>query len=318
MIPTLIKKLVQRPLESLVGKFSHRHAHRHVLRTLPSMREALHNIERRWPVPADAVDDRPVFLLSAGWRTGSTLLQRLVMSGNEVLMWGEPYPHSDYIRKLAQSLSVFRLDEPPDQFFIKSPSETMVGSIPVDEWIACLYPNPADLVRAHRAFFRALYAAPALERGYRRWGLKEVVLTTDHALYLKWLFPDARFLFLFRDPYAAYRSYRTFGDWYYRWPTEPVFTAAKFGWVWRTLTEAFVNGYAETGGMLVKYEDLVSGGVPLQRLSDYLGTQARPEVLMKRVTGRKSPVLEPIPRMELMQLRRQVEPLAGSLGYRVP
>lgn len=316
MIPPLLKTLVQSPLESLVGRLAHWQAHRSALRTLPSVPDALRNIERRWSVPADPVDDRPVFLLSAGWRSGSTLLQRLVMSGSEVMMWGEPYPNCDYIRGLARSLSAFQPDQPPDQFFIRPAPETRVGAMPLDEWIACLYPNPGDLIRAHRAFFRTLYAAPALERGYRRWGLKEVVVAVEHAAYLRWLFPGAKFLFLYRDPYAAYRSYRAFGDWYYRWPTEPVFTAAKFGWVWRTLMEGFVRHHAVTGGMLVRYEDLVSGTVQLQKLADYVETPIRPEVLNKRVTGRKSDTLEPIPRLELSLLRRAVEPLAESLGYK--
>jgi hypothetical protein len=315
MIPSFIKKLVQAPFESLVGQLGHWQVHRRNLRARPSLPQALRNIEGRWPVPADEPDDRPVFLLSAGWRSGSTLLQRLIMSGNDILMWGEPYPHCDYIRSLAQSLSIFRSDQPPDQFFIRPPSDTMAGAMRMDEWIACLYPNPGDLVRAHRAFFRTLYAAPALERGYRRWGLKEVVLAAEHALYLRWLFPGARFLFLYRDPYAAYRSYRTFGDWYFRWPAEPVFTAAKFGWVWRTLTEGFMKDHTAVGGMLVKYEDLVSGAVSPQDLSQYVETPVRAEVLTKRVTGRKPAALEPIPRLEFWQLQRAVEPLAGSLGY---
>lgn len=315
MIPPLLKQLFQSPLESLVGRLAHWQTHRSTLRTLPSVPDALRNIERRWTVPADPVNDRPVFLLSAGWRSGSTLLQRLVMSGSEVMMWGEPYPHCDYIRNLAQSLSVFRGDQPPDQFFIKPAAEAMAGDIPIDKWIACLYPDPGDLIRAHRAFFRTLYAAPALERGYRRWGLKEVVLGAEHAAYLKWLFPGARFLFLYRDPYAAYRSYRSFGDWYFRWPTDPVFTAARFGWVWRKLVEGFLANQAATGGILVKYEDLVQGKVLLQQLSDYVETPMRPEVLDSRVTGRKAASLDPIPRLELWQLRRSVEPLARTLGY---
>ena len=39
-------------------------------------------------------DEQPVFVLSAGWRSGSTLLQRMIMENNrDLLMWGEPFPH---------------------------------------------------------------------------------------------------------------------------------------------------------------------------------------------------------------------------------
>lgn len=318
MIPLTIKKWIQRPLEGLVGRLEHWRQHHQALRTLPDVPQALKNIDERWGLRADTVSDDPVFILSAGWRAGSTLLQRLVMSGNDVLVWGEAYPHCDYIRTLANSLTTFRGGLPPDQFFVKPVGPNGGEKINPDHWIACLYPPPQDLIEAHRQFFRSLFATPATARGYSRWGLKEVVLSVDYATYLKWLFPQARFLFLYRDPYHAYRSYRTFGDWYYQWPDQPAFTARKFGWVWRHLTESFLAGYRQTGGMLLRYEDLVSGTTPLSELSDYLGTTLSPKVLEKRVTGRAPKALEPIPWIELTQLQSEIEPLAERLGYKPP
>ena len=35
---------------------------------------------------------QPVFVFSAGWRSGSTMLQRMIMENNpELLIWGEPF-----------------------------------------------------------------------------------------------------------------------------------------------------------------------------------------------------------------------------------
>ena len=41
----------------------------------------------------------PVFLFSAGWRSGSTLLQRLITHGGEVMMWGEPFGALDALTR---------------------------------------------------------------------------------------------------------------------------------------------------------------------------------------------------------------------------
>src|SRR5258708_2685540 len=35
-------------------------------------------------------DECPIFLLATGWRSGSTLLQRIVSTDPNVLLWGEP------------------------------------------------------------------------------------------------------------------------------------------------------------------------------------------------------------------------------------
>ena len=33
--------------------------------------------------------EKPVFILSSSWRSGSTFLQRLITHSNEILIWGE-------------------------------------------------------------------------------------------------------------------------------------------------------------------------------------------------------------------------------------
>src|SRR6185312_12863121 len=46
-------------------------------------------------------DVSPIFLLSAGWRSGSTLLQRMIMEKNhDILMWGEPFDHASIFDRM--------------------------------------------------------------------------------------------------------------------------------------------------------------------------------------------------------------------------
>src|SRR5262245_32576620 len=57
------------------------------------LREAIRFLESQ---PGNRFDENedgaaPIFLLSSGWRSGSTLVQRLINSDSSVLMWGEPF-----------------------------------------------------------------------------------------------------------------------------------------------------------------------------------------------------------------------------------
>ena len=242
------------------------------------------------------------------------MLQRLVLSSDEVLIWGEPYDHCDFTRRLADPLKAFTDDWPPESF-IAATAKLESGEALSAQWVASLYPSPPQLLSAQRAFFETLYAEPAAAAGYSRWGFKEVRLSLDYAIYLKWLFPDARFLFLVRNPYDAYRSYRIFRNWYDRWPKDRVLTPAHFGRVWRSLADGFVSDHEKVGGLLIKYEDLVGGQLPIKKIADYLELDLSDDALGKRVSGRGKVQLREVPSFERRHLAREVEPLASRLGY---
>ncbi len=316
MIPRLVKQLIQEPLESLFGTAAARRSHHELKRRRRLVPEAIDAIQRRWKLAPDDDGDDPIFIFSAAWRSGSTLLQRLALSGDEALIWGEPYPYCDYVRTLAKSLTAIDGSTPPDQFFLAEPP----GHRDVDfnAWTACMYPQPQHLRRAHRAFFQTLYRDPALARGYRRWGLKEVVLSTAEAGYLKWLFPASKLVFLIRNPYDAWRSYRSIADWYYRWPDQPVFTARQFGRLWKMLAEDFQRGCGSLDALVIRYEELISGGSVLDGFARHVATPVQASVARVRVTGRAGEELAGIPRIEIMQLRMAVDPLAARLGYAAP
>ncbi|MDH4132045.1 MAG: sulfotransferase, partial [Gemmatimonadota bacterium] len=236
----LLRRLVKTPLEARVGRLDVRLEHQRHVASIPGIGQAIATMRARWPgLEGDAPADDPVFLLSAGWRSGSTLLQRLVMSDSRILMWGEPYANCDLLGHLASSLRIFRADYPTDDWFVE---RGLAGGREglSEQWIANLYPEARDLIGAHRELFRTLYGEPARRHGYQRWGLKEVRYGIEHARYLRFLFPNARFLFLYRSPYDSWRSYRIWRNWYYRWPDQPIYTAGAFGALWRELVEGFL------------------------------------------------------------------------------
>jgi hypothetical protein len=277
-----------------------------------SVASGLRSIAARWPDLRSEATEEPVFVLAAAWRSGSTLLQRMLLK--HCLVWGEPYGSSGLLERLSQPLGRFGPDWPRPEFFITDPS--WEGNL-ATKWAANMYPTVEHLLQAHLAFFRRLLGYPAHLQGYSRWGLKEVRYGIDIALYLRWLFPRARFLLLVRDPYACWASYRNRGFSALRWwPEDTVNTPEHYGSIWRELARDFTERAGEVGAVLVRYEQLAAPDFDPRPLQDYVGFEldlsARDYREPPRGPGR------PATAEEMERLERVVGELAGRLGYRRP
>lgn len=217
-------------------------------------------------------DERPIILLAAGWRSGSTLLQRVLMSHPDLMIWGEPFARSGITMTLAAQLNAFTSEWPPPDYFVANQGTDLSAA-----WIANSYPNPAQLIDAHRAFFTKLLATPAKGLGRSRWGFKEVRLRGSHALYLKLLFPKARFVFLVRDPFAAFASFRHYikSD-FHAWPERPVRWAGEFGRLWRELALDLERVAPEVDALWLKYEDYLSDTALHEKLCSHVDADLRP------------------------------------------
>lgn len=302
-------------LEPIVGRPSTIWRHQKLQRRLPDLATAVTALGNRMADEAEPATDEPLFIFSAGWRSGSTLLQRLVVSTGSYFIWGEPYHQTDVVRRLAESLIPFGTGWPPPEYVYKGTENgNGSGADLSGQWIANFYPPVDRLVDAHREFLRRLLAPPP-EQSRAHWGLKEVRLSAEYALYLRLLFPRARFVFLVRDPRAAYRSYRERPTWFERWPRSQVRTPYAYGQVWRRLAESFLDYQEPLGAALIRYEDLVTGGETVDELERLLGAQVDRSVLVERV-GSTSGEDRPGPStLELRMLDRATQPVAARLGY---
>ena len=287
---------------------------------------AVHLMRTRWPELNDAApDDSPVFVLAAGWRSGSTLLQRMLMP--ECMIWGEPYGHACMLEHLAEPLRCMTNDWPEPHFFLNDSNRDSV----TERFIANMYPSVKSLVEAHRAYFATLFKYPAKvdggealgrdpayerhEAGTDRWGFKEVRLSADYAHYLKLLYPDSKFLFLIRNPYDAYRSWaaRRNADWkwFYRWPDQPV-TARLFGRLWCELAGSFIDQAETLDAHGVRYEDLKAENY--EPIEAYLGFSLNHDAAKIRPNDGPKPI-EAIPNAEFAELGDAMHEMAESLGY---
>jgi len=301
-------------ISALYGLPQARAAHRSALSARPDITSGVERLQSALPSAETADEEEPIFLLSAGWRSGSTLLQRLLMSDSRVLIWGEPYDECGVIQALANTTKPFRADWPPAEYYYdgRPPSDL------TSEWIANLFPALENVRSGHRALLDKMFAEPARRAGVPRWGIKEVRLGIEHGVYLRWLYPRARFVLLYRNPLDAYRSYARYGrSWYDTFPDRPIFTPTAFGRHWRRLMQGFVTDAKRLDALLVRYEDLIGERPPLEEIEAHLGVKVNPLVLKHEVAGSdRSSRPAKVTRLEKWLLRRAVSPIAANLGYK--
>lgn len=310
MIKSLVKKILP---NAYIAERSIRHWYIAKREQVQTVDTAICQIERRWKIQQAESSDSPIFIFSAEWRSGSTLLQRLINSDRRVLIWGEPFHKGNFVQTLSDSLRSFSAIEPSDDHFVDSSNFSDSQSEFSRRWTANLYPPIQSLLEAQTAFFNTLYAQPAIDRGFERWGFKEVRLTIEHAYYLKWLYPKAKFLFLYRNPYKCYQSCHTWRDLYLRWPDSPVPTTEVFGRTWVDMVKGFQAGYKAVDGLLIRYEDFCEGTPSTDELANYLNLDLDAAVLTKRIGSQKAK--SPLTIQQIKRLKKVVDPLATELGY---
>jgi len=298
---------------ALKGTTQARAAHRRALLEQPGIISGMKELHAQCPADSAGDTEEPIFLFSAGWRSGSTMLQRLIMSDPNVFIWGEPYDECGMIQALASTTQAFRPSWPPAEYYYDgTPPNQLSG-----EWIANLFPSLEEMRKGHRALFDTMFAEPAKRAGTTLWGIKEVRLGVEHAHYLRWLYPRARFIFLYRNPMDAYQSYCRYGcNWYDTFPDKPVFTAKAFGNHWRELMEGFLKDSEQLNAQMICYEDLIAGKIQLESIEQHLGIQIDHSLLKTKVgsserSGKKAQVRW----LEKWLLRRAASPIAAKVGY---
>jgi hypothetical protein len=218
--------------------------------------------------------ESPIFLLAAGWRSGSTLLQRIIVTDPNVLLWGEPLGELAMLSGMTNMLA--RLSTFSDLEDLCAPDDAVFSSLPTS-WIATLCPPGKDFRQSLQALLTRWLAEPARQRGFGRWGFKEVRLGAAEATLLHWIYPKAKFVLLSRNPYDCYRSLADSG-WHHLYHSRPdvrIDSAAGMAKHWNRIVLSWSELGEDFPAVRIRYEDLIAGRVDFRKLESWLGIEIR-------------------------------------------
>lgn len=222
--------------------------------------------------------ERPIFLFSSSWRSGSTLLQRYITATGEALVWGETGGALNALRDALNGWEQITADS--SRHFDKCTGgkgeqtyNSLIKSQKKDhaqQWIANLTPPYTEIESSLRTMLIDLYGKRAEKLGYSRFGIKETRCDLTTALHLQRLFPDAKFLFLIRNPFAAILSIKR-----RQWMGRPADHATLHYYAehWRTRSAQFRKA---NFGMAFRYEDFISDPSLRNEIMNYLEIDTRP------------------------------------------
>lgn len=283
--------------------------------TAPSIEQLAESVEVLEALPSNGGEETeaPIFLLSTGWRAGSTLLQRILVTDPRLLLWGEPLGEMTIVSRVAEMLSHFisprNLQLWKDQ---QDPNSSALST----SWVANLYPPSDDFRSALRSLFDQWLCKPARQRGFARWGFKDVRLGATEASLLHWLYPNAKFVIISRHPYDSYRSLADagWGQVYDRYPDVCVDSAASFAIHWNRLAVSWRRLPAGFPFVHIKYEDLIGGEVKFRELEAWLGIEIKENVALSAAVGGTAKRIR-LSWYERMIIAREAATGMRSLGY---
>ena len=187
--------------------------------------------------PANAF---PIFLLGSG-RSGTTLLQKILNSADDVMIWGE---HGGFLKQIAQAY--FHHTENPEvnqaifhwNPIAKDPNLDFHRLRLTDinySWMN--WYGSREVAASFAGLIESFFHPPGMEK--RHWGFKEIRYGGDDRTIelLAKLFPTARFVFIARNPVDVIASQAALG-----WGRR-----VALGSGWKQLAEAWV---AQNRGLL--------------------------------------------------------------------
>jgi hypothetical protein len=252
-------------------------------------------IARRWGQSIGVRDESPVFLFAAGWRSGEEeLAKRLPFS-----LAGEYAVAATVLVTLANQL-----------LCVSSAWSEVSEAAEAIEFerggLATL--NVPKTAAAQARFLRELCANEVYPGGQRRWGLALTGLAADYALYLRILFPKAKFVFLHRNPLETLGAYLS------AMPARATMTERGIGFAsgfadhWCRTVASFSLWHKDVGGIMIGYADAVADQA--QAIEEYLGEQLSPSDPREQAAG--LPVLR---QDEADLLIERTGDLASRCGY---
>jgi len=275
-------------------------------------------------MPPNEVPKQPIFVFGAH-RSGTTLLQRLLNSYDDVLVWGE---HAGVLEHLAAAY--YRGREHPSLFRQARPlAEVLADSDALGSWQAWLtWFEPPAWTAVFRRLVEELLVPGGLP-GKRFWGFKEIrygAHRDDRTLeFLHALYPEALFVFIVRNPFNTVASSSRAPE-----GTRSLIAIQRVADLWRRRYRTYRAWYASdtVRSFWIGYEDLIEarGGVHalLGALRQTLGERQR--AVLQAEGGRRSSFgdgdvnarWQTLPAFHLAVIEAACGPLRREFGYAAP
>ncbi len=264
----------------------------------------------------------PIFLLGSA-RSGTTLLQKIFNSRDDVAMWGE---HGGFLKGVADAYFLNLTDKDTKEqilginYFVKKPREILdrlhhpkkLGYA----WINCY--SEKTLKKNFRTFVESFFRPKFLKRKVH-WGFKEIRYSNGSVIaMLDDLYPEAKFVFIVRDPLDVVASQLMMG-----WKGEPKERAKK--WAIRNKHLLNFHNNNKDKSFIIRYEDLIrkeSGA--LKELFDWLGWEITTkqydvigikEGIWKKERTDGKPHRAMFTKEQIEQISKKTKEVSEQLGY---
>jgi hypothetical protein len=145
--------------------------------------------------------EEPVFIWSPSQRCGTGLLQRLITSSKEILVFGEDRFFTDNLPDLMMEHAEH--DEQIQESTNKLASGDLSG------WFPSALPKCEDYLDALAGAFQLIvnvYQKSSGEFGYARWGTKLPYAASGQIRAIRTLLPDSMHVFIYRNIFDVMRS----------------------------------------------------------------------------------------------------------------
>lgn len=236
-----------------------------------------------------------IFVFASGWRTGSTLLQRAITSSKRVFVWGELHRLGDHI---VQTFEGF--DEHLEQYHHEGRFRQKVQSEYDNVEDANLAPPPDNVKHGLRQFLEGVYGSPIRDTSYEGWGWKTVRYGRRLYKCLKKIYPDAKFVFLVRNPYEAIESLKA-SHYFQESRIDAINTYIRLFREFHTIREEEQHG---EDAFFVRFEDFVSSEKLRASLFDYLEL---PVIELEHLENTSSNIHVPLSEDELRHIDGQFD-----------
>ena len=183
------------------------------------------------------MQEKWIFINATTHRSGSTFMQRVINACSKAHIWGE----TNIGVRLLDIATV--LQKAANRGGDMQREDFMSGNR--DIWMAHMCPSQTQVYDALRIMMHHMYNVEG-----KRVGLKDLYYSKEVIQFMARLFPDARFLFVTRNPVNAYLSYKNTN-----WPDKDEVKFLK-SWTNRSLAYKKLSEDLCQRAMFIRYEDV--------------------------------------------------------------